>query len=115
MGDFRAQKTAPQPGSQEGFLRVRTSELRYEGVLRTVMGFPGGSDSEESACNVGDPDSIPGWRRRECLPTAVFLLGESHGQRSLVGSSPWGCKELGTTEPLTLQRTLIMTVAAPMS
>ena len=38
MGDFGAQKTAPQPGSQEGFLRVRTSELRYEGVLRTVMG-----------------------------------------------------------------------------
>ena len=24
------------------------------------MGFPGGSDSKESACNVGDPGSIPG-------------------------------------------------------
>ena len=31
-------------------------------------------------------------------PTLVFLLGESHGQRSLVGYSPWGCKELDTTE-----------------
>ena len=27
-----------------------------------------------------------------------ILAGESHGQRSLVGYSPWGCKELDTTE-----------------
>ena len=32
----------------------------------------------------------------------VFLPGESHGQRSLVGYSPWGCKELDMTEWLTL-------------
>ena len=31
-------------------------------------------------------------------PTPVFLPGESHGQRSLAGYSPWGCKELDTTE-----------------
>ena len=31
--------------------------------------------------------------RREWLPTAVLLPGESHGQRSLVGYSPWGHKE----------------------
>ena len=31
-------------------------------------------------------------RRRKWQPTPVFLLGESHGQRSLVGYSPWGCK-----------------------
>ena len=30
--------------------------------------------------------------------TPVFLPGKSHGQRSLVGYSPWGCKELDTTE-----------------
>ena len=29
------------------------------------------------------------WRRKG-QPTAVFLPGESHGQRSLVGYSPWG-------------------------
>ena len=28
----------------------------------------------------------------------VFLPGESHGQKSLVGYSPWGCKESGATE-----------------
>jgi len=40
--------------------------------------------------------------RREWLPTPVFLPGESHGQRSLVGYSPRGCKESDTTEQLTL-------------
>ena len=37
------------------------------------------------------------WRRK-WQPTPVFVPGESHGQRSLVSSSPWGCKELDTTE-----------------
>ena len=40
------------------------------------------------------------WRRK-WLPTPVFLSGEFLGQKSLVGWSPWGCKELDTTEPLT--------------
>ena len=31
-------------------------------------------------------------------PTPVFLPGTYHGQRSLGGYSPWGCKELDTTE-----------------
>ena len=31
-------------------------------------------------------------------PTPVFLPGEFHGQRSLVGSSPWGHKESDMTE-----------------
>ena len=31
-------------------------------------------------------------------PTAVFMPGESHGQRSLAGYSPWSCKELDMTE-----------------
>ena len=36
--------------------------------------------------------------RREQQPTPVFLPGESHGQRSLMGYSPWGHKESDTTE-----------------
>ena len=35
-------------------------------------------------------------------PTPVFLPGESHGQRSQAGYSPWCCKELDTTEVLCL-------------
>ena len=36
--------------------------------------------------------------RREWLPTPVFLPGESHAQRSLLGYSPWNHKESDTTE-----------------
>ena len=39
-------------------------------------------------------------RRRQWNPTPVLLPGKSHGRRSLVGYSPWGCKELDTTERL---------------
>ena len=42
-----------------------------------------------------DSDFIFLWQ-----PTPVFLPGESHGRRSLVGYSPWGCKESDMTEPL---------------
>ena len=37
-------------------------------------------------------------RRRRWHPTPVLLPGKSHGQRSLVGCNPWGCKESDTTE-----------------
>ena len=40
-------------------------------------------------------------RRREWLPTPVFLPRKFHGQRSLVGYSPWGPKESDMTEWLT--------------
>ena len=66
------------------------------------LGFPGGSDGKESACNAGDLDSDPWvgripWRR-EWLPTPGFLPREFHGQRSLAGYSPWGHKESDVTE-----------------
>ena len=55
--------------------------------------------------NEGDPGSIPGLERspgerNDSIP--VFLPGEFHVQRSLVGFSPWGHKESETTEQLTL-------------
>ena len=46
--------------------------------------------------------------RTEWQPTLVFLLRECHGQRSLAGHSPWGCKESDTTEGLTLSFTIYM-------
>ena len=39
-------------------------------------------------------------RRRQWHPTPVLLPGKSHGQRSLVGCSPWGREESDTTERL---------------
>ena len=66
--------------------------------LYQIRGFPGGSDSKESDCNAGDPGSIPGLRRcpwrRKWQSTPVFLPGEFHGKKSLVGYSPKGHKEL---------------------
>ena len=70
------------------------------------MGFPGGSDSKESACKVGDLGSLPGVGRSpgggHGDPLRYSCLENPHGQRSLVGYSPLGCKELGTTERLKL-------------
>ena len=54
----------------------------------------GGSDGKESACNAGDPGSIPRLGRSpgegNGYPFHVLLPGESYRQRSLVGYSPWG-------------------------
>ena len=44
--------------------------------------------------------------RRQWQPTPVLLPGKSHGRRSLVGCSPWGRKELDTTERLHLHFSL---------
>ena len=44
--------------------------------------------------------------RRACHSTPVFLLGESHGQRSLAGYSPRGHKESDTTERLSIAQHL---------
>ena len=55
-----------------------------------------------NAGDIRDMGSIPGsgkilWRRAR-HSTPAFFPGESHGQRSLAGYSPWSCKELDTTE-----------------
>ena len=42
--------------------------------IRPTYGFPCSSVGKESACNAGDPDSIPGLGRRKWQPTPVFLL-----------------------------------------
>ena len=68
--------------------------------FNTLKGFPGGSDGKESAYSAVGPGFDP-WRK-EWLPTPAFLPGEFHGQKSLAGYSPWGRKELDTTERLTL-------------
>ena len=55
-----------------------------------------GSDGKESACNVGDLGLIPGLGRSPGEGNGkppVFLPGEFHGQRSLVGYSLWGYRK----------------------
>ena len=66
------------------------------------LGFPGGSDGEESACSVGDLGSISGLERSpgegHGNPLQYSYLENPHGQRSLMGYSPWGHKESNMTE-----------------
>ena len=69
--------------------------------LSYFRGSPGGSGGKEFACQCRrhrfNPwvRKIP-WRRRR-QPAPVFLPEKFHGQRSLEGYSPWGCKESYTT------------------
>ena len=75
------------------------------GEITPFWGFPGGTNGKEPACQYRRPKrpgfhhwigKIPWKTARQ--PSPVFLPGESHGQRSLAGFSPWGCKESDTTE-----------------
>ena len=91
-------RTPPSPPQ-----RAELSSLSY-------VGFPGGEDGKESTCQCkrSKRRRFNSWVgkiswRRNWQPTPVFLPGEFHGQRSLAGYSPWGCKESDTTEQLSPQ------------
>ena len=64
------------------------------------MGFPGGSAGKESACNVGEPDSISGFGKipwsRKWQPTPVFLPGKFHGHKA--SYEPTGIVGIATHE-----------------
>ena len=66
-------------------------------LLSPFGGFPCSSDSKEFACQCKRPGFNPWVRKvpweRKWQPSPVFLPGKFHGQRSLVGYSPWGHKE----------------------
>ena len=70
----------------------------------SFKGFPGGSDSKESTCNVRDMGSIPGLGRSSGgghgNPLQHSCLENPHGQRSLACYSPWGHKESDMTKRL---------------
>ena len=68
------------------------------------LGFPGGSDGKESTYNRGDLGSVPELGRSpgggHGNPLQYSCLENPHGQRSLVGYSPWDRKESDTPEQL---------------
>ena len=67
-------------------MNMKFLKLHYEVLSRIFTSY---------SCN-----SSHGLWRRQWQPTPVLLPRKSRGQRSLVGCSPWGHKELDTTEPL---------------
>ena len=85
--------------SQSNYFSSPTHLLRYILCVFTIIsGLPWWLSDKESACQCK--------RRRRCgvrkipwsrkwQPTPVFLSGESHAQRNLVGHSPWGRKRVG--------------------
>ena len=76
-------------------INFSTVAVLYWNILG--WGFPRGPDGNESVCNAGDQGLIPGLGRSpgegKWLPTPIFLSGEFHGQKSLIGDSLWGHKE----------------------
>ena len=73
-------------------------------ALEPAITSPGGLHGKESACSVQDLGSIPGWEdplEKGMATSPVFLPGEIHGLRSLVGYSLYDHKKLDTSELLT--------------
>jgi len=73
--------------------------------IRADMDNSGGANGKESVCQCRryKRHTFHSWTRkiawrRKWQPTPVFLPGESRGQRSLTGYSPWGQKQSETTD-----------------
>ena len=78
------------------FERQVKSQIRASLVAQAVKNLPAMQETWVPA--LGQEDSL----EKGMATHSVVLLGESHGQRSLVGYSPSGRKESDTTERLTL-------------
>ena len=81
------------------------------------LGYPSGSDGKECTCNVGDLGSITGLGRfpegkswRHGNPLQYSCLENPHRLRSLAVYSPQGHKELDTTEWLSTQEFVMLSI-----
>ena len=81
----------PNPGTETGFPELQTDSWLF-------WGFPHSSVGKESACNAGDPGLIPGsgWSSGEGKGNPL----QHSGLENSMNYSPWGPKELDTTERL---------------
>ena len=83
------------------------------------MGFPGGSDGKESACNVEDLSLIPGLGKSpgggHGNPLQYSCLNNPHEQKSLASYSPWGRRESDMTEQLSAHTLALEETAVPVS
>ena len=78
------------------------------------MGFPGGSDSKESTCNVEDLGLIPGSGRSAGEGNGYPLQYSGLENSMDCVYSPWGCKESDRTERPSLTHSHSSSVAAPV-
>ena len=73
-------------GTLESLLQHRSSKasvFQYSAIFMVQLSHPYMTTRKTIALTI--------WRRRQWHATPVLLPGKSHGQRSLVGCSPWGC------------------------
>ena len=89
-------------GVAESQKRLRDLALMHIVMVTLGLGFPGGSDSQESACNAGDLGSLPGLGRSpgegNGNPLQYSCLENSVGRGAWWAASPWVLKELDMTE-----------------
>ena len=93
---FHSPGDLPNPG-----IELRSPTLQADGLSSEPPGKPLPANAEELR------DGFDPWVRKipwkmEWKATPVFLSGEFHGQRSLVGYSPWDCKESDMQEQFSL-------------
>ena len=65
-------------------------------IAQLIKNLPAVQETQFRSLGQEDP------LEKEMATTPASLPGKSHGQRRLMGCSPWGRKELGMTERLTL-------------
>ena len=99
------------PGSSvHGTFQARVLEWVTISSSSLPLRLPSWLNSKQSTCSVGDLGSIPVSGRSlgggHSNPLQYSCLENPHGQRSLAGYSPWGCKELDTTEGLSTAHSL---------
>ena len=93
------------PRARAAAIISKQTANKYSSRDTALPGFPGSSACKESACNVGDPSSIPGLGRspgeRDRLPTLVFMNfpGGSVGKESTCNVGDW-VWSLGWEDPL---------------
>ena len=94
----------------QGLIESRKDSLWKSQVVTVGLGFPSGSDSKESTCNLGDSGLIPGLGRSpgggHGNPLQCSCLENPHGQRSLVVCSPWGHKDSDAAPLFSLKKSL---------
>ena len=116
MKEERNREQQQQQGAktrfEEGWLKKNTEtrlsqdKCLLSGLCSLEPTRTGGTGGKEPACQCRRHEMLVrslGWEdpltdRRAWQPTPELLPGESQGQRSLVGYSPWGCKESDTTK-----------------
>ena len=96
---------AASPRKRASLIQLLPLTITFQGTLTSFylvdirLGLPWWLSGKEPTCQCGRHGFNPWVRkipwRRKWQPTPVFLPTKSHGQRSLMGYSPWGHKRVG--------------------